>query len=428
MPDGSVVSISDDLEVALIAARLHDRVDDLATEMIARYQSEIPEYAGIDESLRKDVLRISTVNLHALVRNVGSGELLNLEEMSATWEGAARRMHQGITLEAFLHAIRIWGQIVWNAILDSAREDRPEEREAALTLAGRVMHHVDLFSAAAASAFLQQARSEGALSERERGRGELIDALLAGHGSSRLVLNQAEMLQIPLASAYAAILIRPVHARTTDDPERQSLSMRAALCQALERVSEALVPADGELLAALRGPELHALYPVSERDDYTRARQQCHKIAGSLAKLGLRIGLGSCHPDPTGVVFSLNEAREAIVFAEQAGDAAQAACFDDILVEFLVGAHPVSSRCLESILSPLRTYDAARNSNLVETMGAYFDAAFSLTEAARSIHVHPNTMVYRLRRIHELTGRDPHDPEDLLVLVLALEHSRRRAT
>jgi DNA-binding PucR family transcriptional regulator len=29
--------------------------------------------------------------------------------------------------------------------------------------------------------------------------------------------------------------------------------------------------------------------------------------------------------------------------------------------------------------------------------------------------IHPNTVVYRLRRIRELTGRDPHDPDDLLL-------------
>jgi len=35
--------------------------------------------------------------------------------------------------------------------------------------------------------------------------------------------------------------------------------------------------------------------------------------------------------------------------------------------------------------------------------------------------VHPNTVVYRLRRIKELSGRDPHDPDDLLLLYLGLK-------
>jgi DNA-binding PucR family transcriptional regulator len=35
--------------------------------------------------------------------------------------------------------------------------------------------------------------------------------------------------------------------------------------------------------------------------------------------------------------------------------------------------------------------------------------------------VHPNTISYRLRRIKELTGRDPHVPDDLLLLQLGLK-------
>jgi PucR C-terminal helix-turn-helix domain len=35
--------------------------------------------------------------------------------------------------------------------------------------------------------------------------------------------------------------------------------------------------------------------------------------------------------------------------------------------------------------------------------------------------VHPNTVVYRLRRIRELTGRDPRIMDELVVLFLALK-------
>jgi DNA-binding PucR family transcriptional regulator len=37
--------------------------------------------------------------------------------------------------------------------------------------------------------------------------------------------------------------------------------------------------------------------------------------------------------------------------------------------------------------------------------------------------VHPNTVVYRLRRVHQLTGRDVHDPTDLLILFLSIKHA-----
>jgi DNA-binding PucR family transcriptional regulator len=45
----------------------------------------------------------------------------------------------------------------------------------------------------------------------------------------------------------------------------------------------------------------------------------------------------------------------------------------------------------------------------------------NVTKSAEVLFVNPNTIVYRLRRIKELTGRDPHDPDDLLVLSLAMK-------
>ena len=40
--------------------------------------------------------------------------------------------------------------------------------------------------------------------------------------------------------------------------------------------------------------------------------------------------------------------------------------------------------------------------------------------AARVMTVHTNTIVYRLNRIKELTGRDPRKPDDIIFLALSL--------
>ena len=80
-----------------------------------------------------------------------------------------------------------------------------------------------------------------------------------------------------------------------------------------------------------------------------------------------------------------------------------------------------SQRLLADTLGPLRAYDAERRTELVATLRAYFEAGYNLTRAAQALNVHANTVVYRLRRVRELTGRDPHDPDDLLLLSLGLK-------
>ena len=50
--------------------------------------------------------------------------------------------------------------------------------------------------------------------------------------------------------------------------------------------------------------------------------------------------------------------------------------------------------------------------------------ALSVEAAARALFVHANTVRYRLRRIHEVTGYSPTDPRDAYALRLALTLGR----
>ena len=55
------------------------------------------------------------------------------------------------------------------------------------------------------------------------------------------------------------------------------------------------------------------------------------------------------------------------------------------------------------------------------TLRAYVASGSNLAKSAEALCVHPNTVVYRLGRIKSLTGRDPHAPDDLLLLQLGLK-------
>jgi len=115
------------------------------------------------------------------------------------------------------------------------------------------------------------------------------------------------------------------------------------------------------------------------------------------------------------------EATEAVEIAPGSGTAGRAVAFDEVLIDHMVRSSPHGDRILDGTLRPLLDYDAERQAELVATLRAYVEAAFNLTKSAEKLSVHPNTVVYRLRRIKELSGRDPHDPEDLLLLFLGLK-------
>jgi DNA-binding PucR family transcriptional regulator len=91
----------------------------------------------------------------------------------------------------------------------------------------------------------------------------------------------------------------------------------------------------------------------------------------------------------------------------------------------MLDASVPAQRVLDGVLRPLVAYDASRQAELVSTLRAYLDARYNITKAAARLFVNPNTVVYRLRRIKELSGRDPHNVDDLLVLSLALRQDAR---
>jgi DNA-binding PucR family transcriptional regulator len=71
----------------------------------------------------------------------------------------------------------------------------------------------------------------------------------------------------------------------------------------------------------------------------------------------------------------------------------------------------------------IAAYDRRRGSQLVETLEQYLADRRSITETARALTVHPNTLRQRLDRIETLTGLEL-GKADLLALELAAKLAR----
>jgi purine catabolism regulator len=73
----------------------------------------------------------------------------------------------------------------------------------------------------------------------------------------------------------------------------------------------------------------------------------------------------------------------------------------------------------EQLVKPLVLYDESRSGDLVRTLDAFLASGGSTTLAAAALDAHRNTVSYRLGRIANLTGRDPHSPEQRVLFRLA---------
>jgi hypothetical protein len=178
-----------------------------------------------------------------------------------------------------------------------------------------------------------------------------------------------------------------------------------------------LVPESGSLIVGLGHEGLVALYPLEEPGGLDRLKEQCRGVRDTLTETGAAIGIGGWHVES--MSKSYREAKQALHLATQADEAQRVQAYDDLVLHQFLRADPAAREALAAVLDAVEEYDDIRQAGLMATLAAYFAAGFNLTRAASLLFVQPNTVVYRLRRIRELTGRDPSDPEDLFKLILA---------
>jgi hypothetical protein len=96
---------------------------------------------------------------------------------------------------------------------------------------------------------------------------------------------------------------------------------------------------------------------------------------------------------------------------------------DDLLPErLMIGDVEARRALIEQVYQPLADGPA----QLLETAWAYLELGGSLEGAARALFVHPNTVRYRLRRVSDITRRDPTDPRDAFILRVAIVAGRVR--
>ena len=88
---------------------------------------------------------------------------------------------------------------------------------------------------------------------------------------------------------------------------------------------------------------------------------------------------------------------------------------------FHLYGHQELSDFYQETLGPLAESDSRSNNALIETLECFFHCNGNLSETARTMHLHRNSLLYRLSRIEELLGQSLEDPELRLSLLIALK-------
>jgi PucR family transcriptional regulator, purine catabolism regulatory protein len=93
---------------------------------------------------------------------------------------------------------------------------------------------------------------------------------------------------------------------------------------------------------------------------------------------------------------------------------------DDMASPFLPRNPGESRAIVRHVLGPILEYDAEHAAPLVASLRTYLACGRSPKETSEALHVHKQTVIYRMRRVEELTGRRLGRTEDLVDFWLAL--------
>jgi DNA-binding PucR family transcriptional regulator len=139
------------------------------------------------------------------------------------------------------------------------------------------------------------------------------------------------------------------------------------------------------------------------------------------------ISLGLSHCGDAGTLrTAVREARHARKLAELSAGRTSVVVGSEVASHLLLlAAVPDELRRTfqARVLGPLTAYDAAHRSELLRTLRVFLEHSGSWARTSAALHVHVNTLRYRIGRIAELTGRDLTRFPDRVDLYLALDHS-----
>ncbi|MGC5013929.1 PucR family transcriptional regulator [Streptosporangium sp. DT93] len=180
---------------------------------------------------------------------------------------------------------------------------------------------------------------------------------------------------------------------------------------------------EDEIIALLPAPGPGGAGEGAGGTDVTaEVREAVRALAPGLGTGRLTVGVSGVVP-LEGLRGAVEEARHARRMAEGRQQPDAVVGHDELATHLLLLASvPDDVRRVfrARLLDPLHDYDRAHRADLVGTLETFLRVSGSWTRCAEILHVHVNTLRYRIQRIEELTGRDLSGLEDRVDFFLAL--------
>jgi PucR C-terminal helix-turn-helix domain len=370
-----------------VADVLRPGIPALSLEIIDAIRDGVPAYArplegafgagvrvGVEEALTQFVDLVETPN-----RDSSAGRVVYVR----LGRGEARA---GRTLEALLAAYRIGARVAWRRVAEAARVARFGE-DILARLAESIFAYIDELSAASAEGYAQE--QAAAAGEAQRRRRHLVTLMIQSPPLDEAAVEEAARengWQLPRSLA-ALVLRQPVRRIAARLPAE-------TIVAPLDDFSCALVP---DVTAPGRRRELEAA------------------LEGHQAVLGPTVPWQQAGVSARRA-FALEQlVREGVLPAN-----GLVVADDHLAALVLYSDRGLITELAQRRLAPLLQETENSRARLSETLLAWLDHQANVPEIAKALHIHPQTVRYRLGRLRERFGTALDDPQARFELGLAL--------
>ena len=378
-----------------IADRLRPNLDALVEELIEAIRQEVPAYRRPLEGEFGAGLRVGVAEaLQQFLQLIREGGALPPRTRQIYVDFGRWEAGEGRRLESLLAAYRLGARISWRRIAETIRGDELGEETVAL-LAESVFAHIDEISAASAEGFAAELADRAG--ERDRRRRQLLRLLVESPAADPAVIREAAAaIDWELPGELVALVYR------ADSPDRVAAHLPAgSLAATIDDSAIALVPDP-------RAP--------GRRDEIKRA------LRGRAGSLGTPVGW-----EQAGRSAERARGIQRIREAGMLGSEGLIAADDHLAALLTLGDPELLDDLAAARLAPLDGLTPGAQERLEGTLLAWLDNQGVVKEAAEALHVHPQTVRYRVAQLRELFGEDLDDPAARYELLLVLRARQARA-
>jgi hypothetical protein len=389
-------SASENVDSADLFLELVDSVDALAEGVVDQILAGENAYAENPMS-RELLYSIVNENISALLATLAG----TTDSLAAARRAGRIKAEHGIPMASLLHAYRLAGLQLWDEMM--ARSVGTQRTEVLLHLSSDVWGIIDRFSGAAVESY------RAFVDERDRrdeqARSVMLLSLLDGTAAPGEIGRLLRALELPAHASYLVVAAERSSSGADPVPEVHG-RLRAV------GISSAWTAWKGEYVG---------LIALSHRADIDRA------ISVVAAAATSRVGISRPFTQLSASPSAVGQARISVECIAATGVGIHR--YGSAPLDLLLVAQPgYGAELRDVIFARLLGPDSADAAVLLDTLEAWFDADGSTADAGKRMHCHRNTVLYRLGRIAELTGRSVSRPAEASELYAALRAMRLGGT